>query len=63
MAYITQHGRSKTSDIAEHIGLSEARTRVILREMAGAGLIEAEGGTKNRVYYIKNSKTTLPVRI
>ena len=63
MAYITQHGRSKTSDIAEHIGLSEARTRVILREMAGSGLIEAEGGTKNSVYYIKNSKTTLPVRI
>lgn len=56
MAYIKEHGRSRTADIAEYIALSEMRTRVILREMAEAGLLSAEGGTKNKVYYLKERK-------
>lgn len=31
--YLRQNGLSKTNDIAKYIGLSPARTRVILTEM------------------------------
>ena len=31
--YLEEHGESKTNDIAEHINLSPARTRALLKEI------------------------------
>lgn len=43
---------AKTSEIANMLGLSEARTRVLLKEMASEGMVKASGGTKKRNYYL-----------
>ena len=48
--YLEQNGESKTSDIAEYIGLSPTRTRALLSDMKE---IEAVGGNSNRVYKLK----------
>ena len=48
--FLEQNGESKTSDIAEYIGLSSARTRALLSDMKE---IEAVGGNSNRVYKLK----------
>ena len=48
--YLEQNGESKTSDIAEYIGLSSARTRALLSDMKE---IEAIGGNSNRTYKLK----------
>ena len=45
--YLSQNGLSKTNDIAEAIGLSAARTRVLLKEMPD---VEYEGTNTNRKY-------------
>ena len=45
--YLKENGLSKTTDIAQAIGLSPARTRAILKEMPG---LEYEGTTNNRRY-------------
>ena len=47
--YLDKHGKSKTSDIADYIGLSPARTRAILSEMDDVGMA---GKNKNRKYYL-----------
>ena len=53
--YLSQNGRSKTSEIAKYIGLSPARTRAILTEMED---VIIEGANKNRKYRLhdKNNK-------
>lgn len=53
--YLSQNGRSKTSEIVKYIGLSPARTRAILTEMED---VIIEGANKNRKYrlYDKNNK-------
>lgn len=48
--YLEQSGESKTSDIAEYIGLSPVRTRALLSDMKE---IEAVGGNSNRTYKLK----------
>lgn len=48
--YLKDNGRSKCSDIAAYIGLSEARTRAILVDMPE---IEIMGSNRNRAYRIK----------
>ena len=48
--YLEQSGESKTSDIAEYIGLSPARTRALLNEMEDVMTI---GGNRNRTYRLK----------
>lgn len=45
--YLKENGLSKTTDIAQAIGLSPARTKAILKEMSG---LEYEGTTNNRRY-------------
>lgn len=45
--YLKENGLSKTTDIAQAIGLSPARTRAILKEMSG---LAYEGTTNNRRY-------------
>ena len=48
--YLKDNGRSKCSDIAIYIGLSEARTRAILTDMPE---VEIMGRNRNRTYRIK----------
>lgn len=50
LEYLKDHGRSKCSDIAAFIGLSEARTRVILLNMPE---VEVAGANRYRTYRIK----------
>lgn len=50
--FIKKNGTSKTSEIADMLGLSEARTRVILKEMVAAGSLKASGGTKKKAFYL-----------
>ena len=45
--YLRQNGLSKTSEIAEYIELSPARTRALLSDMAD---VVVEGANKNRKY-------------
>ena len=48
--YLEKNGESKASDIAEYIGLSPARTRVLLNEMEEVVTI---GKNRNRTYRLK----------
>lgn len=48
--YLQEHGESKTNDIANHINLSPARTRVILNEM---DIVKAIGENSSRRYRLK----------
>jgi len=48
--YLEQNGESKASDIAEYIGLSQSRTRVLLNEMEDVVTI---GENRNRTYRLK----------
>ena len=50
IAYLRANGESRTKDIAEGIGLSPDRTRVILANMTE---IVAVGSNKNRTYRLK----------
>ncbi|MCD8109084.1 MAG: putative DNA binding domain-containing protein [Clostridiales bacterium] len=58
VAFIEKNKKSKTSEIAEMLGLSEARTRVILKEMVSEGKLAASGGTKNKIYYMSGDLHT-----
>ena len=49
--YLLQFGEAKTKDIADFLGLSAQRTRVILATMDA---IERTGANKNRKYRLKN---------
>ena len=42
----------KASEIAVWLNLSEARTRVLLNEMADDGIVGTIGKTKSRKYYL-----------
>ena len=53
VAYITVQGNAKTSEIAEHIGLSQLRVRAILSELVSEGIVEAEGESRARYYKIR----------
>ena len=48
--YLKENGRSKCSDIARYLGLSEARTRAIIANMEN---VEPLGSNRNRTYRIK----------
>ena len=50
--YLEEHGESKTNDIAEHINLSPARTRALLKEIKE---VQAMGGNSNRTYKLENN--------
>ena len=53
VAYITAQETAKTSEIAEHIGLSQPRVRAILSELVSEGIVEAEGESRARYYRIR----------
>ena len=48
--YLEKYGKSKTSDIADYLDLSPARTRVILNNMDDVVVV---GGNRNRSYRLK----------
>ena len=50
--YLEEYGESKTNDIAEHINLSPARTRALLKEIKE---VQAMGGNSNRTYKLENN--------
>lgn len=50
--YLQENGESKINTIAEHLGLSPARTRKILSQMDS---LEAIGTNTNRRYRLKNN--------
>ena len=52
IAYLLQNDIGKTGEIAEWLDLSEARTRVLLKEMADEGSIGSSGKTKKKEYYL-----------
>ena len=52
IAYLLQNDIGKTGEIAERLDLSEARTRVLLKEMADEGSIGSSGKTKKKEYYL-----------
>ena len=49
--YLNKVGEARTADIADNIGLSPDRTRVILANM---GSVEALGSNRNRTYRLKS---------
>ena len=53
VAYITAQETAKTSEIAEHIGLSQPRVRAILSELVAEGIVEAEGESRARYYKMR----------
>ena len=50
LGFLERKGSSKATEIAEYIGLSSARTRVILSELAAEGEIQPEGAGRSRRY-------------
>ena len=50
--FLRKNGLAKTSEISKTLGLSETRTRAILKEMADAGEIFTNGSTKKKSYYL-----------
>ena len=52
LKYIEQNGISKTKEISQLLKLSEARTRIILRELVSEGKLATNGETKGKVYFL-----------
>ena len=50
-AFLEYNGASKTSEIVKMLGLSEVRTRALLKEMVSEGSIAVSGGTKKKIYF------------
>lgn len=54
ITFLQETGSSKAADIAMHIGLSSARTRVILSELIDEGRVQADGNCRSRRYCLLN---------
>ena len=52
--YLTEHASAKTSEISEILQLQVSRTRDYLSELVKEGILESEGGNKNRIYKLKS---------
>ncbi len=50
--YLTKEGGSKAVDIAEYVGLSSARVRVLLSELSNEGRVRTEGNGRSRRYLL-----------
>jgi predicted HTH transcriptional regulator len=53
IAYLTEHGVSKTSELSALIEVSASRTKVYLNELITVGIVVAEGANRNRTYRLK----------
>ena len=51
--YLTEHTVAKTSEIAELLGVKDARARRLLSEMIDEGILASEGENRNRIYKLK----------
>lgn len=47
ISYLESEGASKAADIASHIGLSSARTRVLLSELIEEGVVQTDGNGRS----------------
>lgn len=52
VAYLTEHGESKSAEIAASVGLGISRTNELLRGLVEGGVVKAQGGSRNRTYRI-----------
>jgi len=52
--FIKKGKKYKTSEIADMIALSPARTRVYLKELVDSGTLKSEGANKSKVYYLSD---------
>ena len=52
VSYIQKQNGAGTSEIADRIELSTARTRVLLAELISEGRIYADGNGRARKYYV-----------
>ena len=50
MAYLADHEDARSLDIAGAIGISRTRVNQLLRVLVEGGIVEAVGGSRNRVY-------------
>ena len=50
--FLKDNGESKTSSLAQHLNLSEGRTRAILKELLSLQRIQAKGKNKTKIYFI-----------
>ncbi len=55
LSYLSQADAAKTSEIAGRLELSEARVRVLLKELADEGMIESRGKTKKKEYFLSQN--------
>ena len=53
VAYLTERITAKTAEIAELLGVKDARARRLLAEMVAEGTLAAEGENRNRAYKLK----------
>jgi predicted HTH transcriptional regulator len=53
VTYLTERITAKTTEIAELLGVKDARARRLLAEMVAEGTIATEGENRNRVYKLK----------
>ena len=51
--YIAEHGASKTSEIAEALGITPRGTLKLLRKMVEKDLLSVQGETRNREYSLR----------
>lgn len=56
LAFIAKNGSAGSADIAEHIGLSQARVRALLLELGGDGKIKPCGNGRSRRYTLPESE-------
>lgn len=51
--YLSENDYAKCSTLSSYIGVSDSRTRVILRKMIEENILASEGENRNRVYKLK----------
>ena len=57
LAYLVNVDSATTSEISKWLGLSDARTRVLLNELAADGVIKSRGKTKKKEFYLTETQT------
>lgn len=60
LSFLSTSESAKTADIAEHMGLSLARTRVLLSELADDGKIQREGKGRSCRYCLSAVSRKVP---
>jgi predicted HTH transcriptional regulator len=53
VGYLTSYKICKASELAELLGVTSARVRVLLSHLIDAGIVISEGANRNRIYQLK----------